>query len=259
MGAEDMERQALNVFRMQMLGAEVVGVDSGSRTLKDAINEAFRDWVTNVETTHYVIGSVVGPHPFPWLVKELQRVIGEEARAQILERAGTMPDVVCACVGGGSNAMGIFSGFVGIDGVRSRGRRAGGTRHRVGRARRVGVGRHGRRAARRAHAHPPGAGRPHHARRTRSPRDSTTRARGPSTRTSPREGLATYVSVTDDVALEGFHAFSELEGIVPALEAAHVIGWLLHDEGVRGQRVLLMLSGRGDKDAETVRKLLRDA
>jgi tryptophan synthase beta chain len=256
MGAEDMERQALNVFRMQMLGAEVVGVDSGSRTLKDAINEAFRDWVTNVETTHYVIGSVVGPHPFPWLVKELQKVIGEEAREQILERTGALPDVVCACVGGGSNAIGIFSGFVGLDGVRLVGVEPAGHG--------IESGEHGASVS-------AGSDGVLHGARTRilqepdgliTPAHSVSAGldypgSGPEHAYLSSEGLATYVSVTDDVALEGFRTFSELEGIVPALEAAHVIGWLLHTGDVRGRTVLLMLSGRGDKDAETVRKLLR--
>ncbi len=255
MGAEDMERQALNVFRMQMLGAEVVGVDSGSRTLKDAINEAFRDWVTNVETTHFVIGSVVGPHPFPWLVKELQKVVGEEARTQILSHTGALPDVVCACVGGGSNAIGIFSGFVGIDGVRLVGVEPAGHG--------IESGEHGASVS-------AGTDGVLHGARTRilqepdgliTPAHSVSAGldypgSGPEHAYLSSQRLATYVSVTDDVALEGFRTFSELEGIVPALEAAHAIGWLLHDDGVRGKRVLLMLSGRGDKDAETVRKLL---
>ena len=256
MGAEDMERQALNVFRMQMLGAEVVGVDSGSRTLKDAINEAFRDWVTNVESTHYVIGSVVGPHPFPWLVKELQKVVGEEARTQILSAAGAMPDVVCACVGGGSNAIGIFSGFVGIDGVRLVGVEPAG---------------HGIESGEHGASISAGTDGVLHGARTRilqepdgliTPAHSVSAGldypgSGPEHAYLSSQGLASYVSVTDEVALEGFRAFSELEGIVPALEAAHVIGWLLHEPSVRGTTVLLMLSGRGDKDAETVRKLLR--
>jgi tryptophan synthase beta chain len=213
------------------------------------------DWVTNVETTHYVIGSVVGPHPFPWLVKELQRVIGEEARAQVLERAGALPDVVCACVGGGSNAIGIFSGFVGIEGVRLVGVEPAGHG--------IESGEHGASVS-------AGTDGVLHGARTRilqepdgliTPAHSVSAGldypgSGPEHAYLSARGLATYVSVTDEVALEGFRAFSELEGIVPALEAAHVIGWLLHDETVRGRRVLVMLSGRGDKDAETVRKLL---
>jgi tryptophan synthase beta chain len=256
MGAEDMERQALNVFRMQMLGAEVVAVDSGSRTLKDAINEAFRDWVTNVETTHYVIGSVVGPHPFPWLVKELQKVIGEEARAQIVEKTGALPDVVCACVGGGSNAMGIFSGFVGLDGVDLVGVEPGG--------RGVETGEHGASisagtdgvlhgARTRILQEPDGLIRPAHSISAGLDYPGS----GPEHAYLAAEGLARYVSVTDDEALAGFHAFSELEGIVPALEAAHVIAWLMREKP-QGT-VLLMLSGRGDKDVETVRKLMRSS
>lgn len=257
MGALDMERQALNVFRMQMLGAEVVGVDSGSRTLKDAINEAFRDWVANVESTHYVIGSVVGPHPFPWMVKELVKVIGDEARAQIIDATGGLPDVVCACVGGGSNAIGIFSGFVGLSGVRLVGVEPAGHG--------VDSGEHGASIS-------AGTDGVLHGARTRilqEPDGLITPAHsisagldypgsGPEHAYLAAEGLATYESATDDEALAGFHVFSELEGIVPALEAAHVIAWLMR-EGDAGrldsQRVLLMLSGRGDKDVETVKKL----
>ena len=255
MGEEDMERQALNVFRMQMLGAEVVGVDSGSRTLKDAINEAFRDWVTNVETTHYVIGSVVGPHPFPWLVKELQRVVGDEAREQILEHAGRLPDVVCACVGGGSNAIGIFSGFVGIDGVRLVGVEPGGRgtetdEHGASISAGTDGVLHGART--RILQEPDGLIRPAHSVSAGLDYPGS----GPEHAYLASQGLATYVSVTDDEALSAFRTFSELEGIVPALEAAHVIAWLLR-ERLDGQTALLMLSGRGDKDAETVRKLMK--
>jgi tryptophan synthase beta chain len=255
MGAEDMERQALNVFRMQMLGAEVVAVDSGSRTLKDAINEAFRDWVTNVETTHYVIGSVVGPHPFPWLVKELQKVIGEEARAQILAKTGALPDVVCACVGGGSNAMGIFSGFVGLDGVKLLGVEPGGhgvdtDQHGASISAGTDGVLHGART--RILQEPDGLIRPAHSVSAGLDYPGS----GPEHAYLAAEGLATYVSVTDDEALAGFHAFSELEGIVPALEAAHAIAWLMREK-LDGQTVLLMLSGRGDKDVETVRKLIQ--
>lgn len=258
MGATDMERQALNVFRMRMLGAEVVSVDSGSKTLKDAINEAFRDWVANVESTHYVIGSVVGPHPFPWMVKELQQVIGEEARAQILEATGELPDVVCACVGGGSNAIGIFSGFVGIEGVELVGIEPGGHG--------VDTGEHGASisagtdgvlhgARTRILQEPDGLIRPAHSVSAGLDYPGS----GPEHAYLASEGLARYVSVTDDQALEAFGVMSELEGIVPALEAAHAIAWLLAEGSagrLSGRSVLLMLSGRGDKDVETVRKLL---
>jgi tryptophan synthase beta chain len=254
MGAVDVERQALNVFRMEMLGARVVPVDSGSRTLKDAINEAFRDWVTNVETTHYVIGSVVGPHPFPWMVSELQKVLGEEARAQMHDKAGRMPDLVVACVGGGSNAMGIFSGFVGVDGVRL-----------------VGVEPAGRGLDTDEHGAALSAGSDGvlHGARTRilqepdgliHPAHSISAGldypgSGPEHAYLRAQGLADYVSATDDEALDAFRAFSELEGIVPALEPAHAIAWLMREsEAVRGRTVLLLLSGRGDKDMEIVRE-----
>jgi tryptophan synthase beta chain len=258
MGEVDMERQALNVFRMRMLGAEVVAVGSGSRTLKDAINEAFRDWVANVESTHYVIGSVVGPHPFPWMVKELQRVVGDEAREQILEKTGALPDVVTACVGGGSNAIGIFSGFVGIEGVRLVGVEPGG--------RGTDPGEHGASIS-------GGTDGVLHGAKTRilqEPDGLIVEAHsvsagldypgsGPEHAYLAAEGLATYASVTDDEALDAFTTFSQLEGIVPALEAAHAIAWLLRESDagrLAGETVLLMLSGRGDKDVETVKRLL---
>jgi len=252
MGAIDMQRQALNVFRMEMLGAKVVGVDSGSRTLKDAINEAFRDWVANVETTHYVIGSVVGPHPFPWMVKELQRVVGDEARAQILEKAGKLPDVVVACVGGGSNAIGIFSGFVGLDGVRLVGVEPGGLgvetkEHGASLSAGTDGVLHGART--RILQDPDGLIRPAHSVSAGLDYPGS----GPEHAYLQASGLAEYTSVTDDEALAAFHAFAELEGIVPALEAAHAIAWLLRERP--SGDVLLMLSGRGDKDVETVKAL----
>jgi tryptophan synthase beta chain len=257
MGAVDVERQALNVFRMEMLGARVVPVDSGSRTLKDAINEAFRDWVANVETTHYVVGSVVGPHPFPWMVKELQRVVGDEARVQILDKAGRLPDLVTACVGGGSNAIGIFSGFVGIDGVRLVGVEAGG--HGIdtdehGAALTAGTDGvlHG--AHTRILQEPDGLIHPAHS--VSAGLDYP--GAGPEHAHLRAEGLAEYVASTDDEALNAFRVFSELEGIVPALEPAHAIAWLLKEgdaQRLRGQTVLLLLSGRGDKDVETVKGL----
>ncbi len=253
MGAVDMERQALNVFRMEMLGARVVPVDSGSRTLKDAINEAFRDWVTNVETTHYVCGSAVGPHPFPWMVKELQKVLGEEARAQIVERAGRLPDLVTACVGGGSNAIGIFSGFVGIDDVRLVGVEPGGHG--------VDSGEHGAAlsagsdgvlhgAMTRILQEPDGLITPAHSISAGLDYPGS----GPEHAYMRAEGLAEYVSVTDEQALDAFSTFSKLEGIVPALEASHAIAWLLSRAGrLDAEIVLLLLSGRGDKDMEIVR------
>jgi tryptophan synthase beta subunit len=255
MGAEDTERQALNVFRMEVLGATVVAVDSGSRTLKDAINEAMRDWVAHVETTHYVIGSVVGPHPFPWMVAELQSVIGEEAREQMAERAGRMPDLVTACVGGGSNAMGVFSGFVGIDGVRLVGVEAGG---------------HGLNTELHGAAISGGTDGVLHGARTRILQDPDGLIKtahsvsagldypgsGPEHAYLQANDLAEYHSVTDNQALNAFHEFSRLEGIVPALEAAHAIAWLLQEDHA-AKNVLLLLSGRGDKDVDQVRRLTR--
>jgi len=258
MGVVDVDRQALNVFRMEMLGAQVVPVDSGSRTLKDAINETFRDWVANVETTHYVVGSVVGPHPFPWMVKELQKVVGEEARVQILEKAGRLPDVVTACVGGGSNAIGVFSGFVGMDGVRLVGVEAGG--HGIdtdehGAALTAGSDGvlHG--SLTRILQEPDGLIQPAHS--VSAGLDYP--GAGPEHAYLRAEGLASYVASTDEEALAAFQTFSQLEGIVPALEAAHAIAWLMKegDAGrLDGQTILLLLSGRGDKDVQTVKGLM---
>ncbi len=253
MGAVDMERQALNVFRMQMLGATVVGVDSGSRTLKDAINEAFRDWVANVETTHYVIGSVVGPHPFPWMVKELQKPVGREAREQMLTQAGKLPDVVVACVGGGSNAIGIFSGFVGIEGIRLVGVEPGGhgvdtLEHGASLSEGTDGVLHGART--RILQEPDGLIRPAHSVSAGLDYPGS----GPEHAYLQASGLAEYTSVTDEEALDGFQALCRLEGIVPALEASHAVAWLLRERP--SGDVLLMLSGRGDKDVETVKALL---
>jgi tryptophan synthase beta subunit len=252
MGAEDCERQALNVFRMEVLGATVVPVDSGSRTLKDAINEAMRDWVANVETTHYVIGSVVGPHPFPWMVGELQSILGREAREQ-MEREDRMPDLVVACVGGGSNAMGIFSGFLGIEGVRLVGVEAGG---------------HGLKTEMHGAAISGGTDGVLHGARTRILQDPDGLIRtahsvsagldypgsGPEHAYLLASNLAEYHSVTDEQALDAFHEFSKLEGIIPALEPAHAIAWLL-EEKPAVEDILLLLSGRGDKDVQQVRDM----
>ena len=259
MGAEDVRRQALNAFRMELLGASVVPVDSGSRTLKDAINEAFRDWVANVETTHYVIGSVVGPHPFPWMVAELQRVVGSEAHRQILEGAGRLPDVVCACVGGGSNAIGIFSGFVGLEGVRLVGVEAGGHGIASGEhSAAIGAGTEGvlHGANTRFLQEPDGLVQVAHSISAGLDYPGV----GPEHAYLAAEGLAEYHSSTDDEALAAFKLLSELEGIIPALEPSHAIAWLVRaaDAGEipRGGDVVLMLSGRGDKDVDTVREAL---
>ncbi|CAN5245329.1 tryptophan synthase subunit beta [soil metagenome] len=251
MGCEDMERQALNVYRMHLLGAEVVAVEAGTRTLKDATNAAIRDWVTHVEHTHYIIGSVVGPHPYPSLVRDLQAVIGREARAQARERWGVLPDAVVACVGGGSNAIGIFHAFledpVALFGIEAAGEGTEG-RHSASLARgRPGV-LHGARsyllqdaAGQVSGAHSvaagldyPGVG-PEHA----ALRDS---------------GRVTYDSVGDSDALAAFHRLAELEGIIPALESAHAIAYLMQDPAAvpPGARVIVCLSGRGDKDVQAV-------
>jgi len=250
MGVEDTRRQRPNVQRMELLGATVRPVDAGARTLKEATSEAIRDWVTNVESTHYVIGSVVGPAPYPAIVRELQRVIGEEARAQILEREGRLPARVVACVGGGSNALGMFAAFIPDEQVELIGVEAGGEgidTPRHGAPLTVG-GRagilHGSRSAvmqdeegQIVQAHSvsagldyPGAG-PEHAHL----RDS---------------GRARYVAVTDEQALAAFRVLARLEGIIPALETAHALAWILSEPD--GELDLVCLSGRGDKDLAEV-------
>jgi tryptophan synthase beta chain len=254
MGEQDTVRQAVNVDRMQLLGAEVVPVATGSRTLKDAINEALRDWAASVAHTHYVVGSVVGPHPFPAMVRDFQRVIGDEARVQFARRVGGDPDVVAACVGGGSNAMGAFTAFLG-SGARLVGIEAGG--------RGSGLGEHCATLGRGA----PGV---LHGARSLLLQDEHGQVAsshsisagldypgvGPEHAWLKEAGLATYASVTDAQAVEGFLALSRTEGILPALEPAHVIGWLLGRPLPEGTTVLVNLSGRGDKDLATVRSWL---
>ncbi len=248
MGEVDMERQALNVFRMRLLGAEVRPALSGSRTLKDAINEAMRDWVASVETSHYLLGSVMGPHPYPWMVRELHRVIGDEAREQCRALLGRDPDVVTACVGGGSNALGLFSGFaelpavemVGVepDGGAAVGRGVPGIVHgsksyllqdeygQVMEAQSISAG-----------LDYPGIG-PEHAHLDAS-------------------GRARYEKVTDAEVLNAFQVLSRTEGIIPALEPAHALAWVLRaKEELAGKVVLLNLSGRGDKDVAQVAEIL---
>jgi tryptophan synthase beta chain len=257
MGTEDMERQSLNVFRMNLLGARVIPVDTGSRTLKDAINEALRDWVTNVATTLYVIGSIVGPHPYPTIVREFQSVIGREARAQMLEAEGRGPDCVVACVGGGSNAMGLFYPFKDDPGVALVGVEAGG----------LGL-------ATRQHAATLCAGRPGVLHGAMSyllqdpdgqvlPTHSVSAGLdypgvGPEHAYFKDTGRARYVSVTDTEALEGFHLLCRTEGIIPALEPAHAVAYLreLAPQLGRDKTIVLGLSGRGDKDVDTVEKAM---
>jgi tryptophan synthase beta chain len=255
MGEEDTVRQAPNVARMQLLGAEVVTVTSGSRTLKDALNEALRDWAASVIDTHYVLGSVAGPHPFPALVRDLQRVIGDEARAQIREREGRDPDVVLACVGGGSNAIGIFEAFVadpevGLVGVEAGGRGDGLGEH----CRSLTFGEPGVLHGAYSYLLQDEQGQvvPTHSISAGLDYPGV----GPEHAFLKDTGRATYVSVTDAEALEGFRVLATLEGILPALEPAHAIGWLLRRPLPEGTLVLANLSGRGDKDLETVRAAL---
>ncbi|HEX7722456.1 MAG TPA: tryptophan synthase subunit beta [Pyrinomonadaceae bacterium] len=258
MGAEDMRRQALNVFRMQLLGAEVREVDSGSQTLKDAINEALRDWVTNVGDTYYLLGSALGPHPYPLMVRDFQSVIGTEARAQILEKERRLPDCLIACVGGGSNSIGLFHPFLGDDSVRMIGVEAGGLGS--------GLGQH----AARFNAN--GGGRPGVLQGTMSYVLQDERGQiakthsisagldypsiGPEHAFLHDEGRVEYTSVSDDEALDTFQALSKLEGIIPALESAHAVAHALKvaREMKSDQILIVNLSGRGDKDVDSVRE-----
>jgi len=256
MGEVDVERQALNVYRMELLGAEVRPVGSGTRTLKDATNEAIRDWVTNVETTHYIIGSVVGPSPFPRIVRDFQAVIGDEAREQMLAQAGVLPAAIVACVGGGSNAMGIFQAFREDEEVELIGVEAAGEG--------LNSGKHSATLA---------AGRPGvlHGAMSYLLQDSDGQVApahsisagldypgvGPEHSYLKDTGRAQYVSVTDEEALEAFHTLSDLEGIIPALESAHAIAHVLKIAPAYRERgpLLVCLSGRGDKDVEHVARV----
>jgi tryptophan synthase beta chain len=247
MGAVDVERQALNVFRMKLLGAEVEAVHSGSRTLKDAVNEAMRDWVASVESTHYCLGSVMGPHPYPWMVREFHRVIGTEAREQCLERYGSDPDFVVACVGGGSNAIGIFSGFVDTDARLIGVEPAGGAA--VGRGQPGVV--HGMRSylmqdeygqVQEAHSISAGLDYP---------------GVGPEHSYLASIGRAEYPTVTDAEVIEAFQLMAKTEGIIPALECAHALAWITREApNMQGKTVLMNLSGRGDKDVGQMMEIL---
>ncbi len=255
MGEEDTVRQAPNVERMKLLGAEVVTVTSGSRTLKDAMNEAMRDWAASVQETHYVIGSVAGPHPFPALVRDLQRVIGEEAMGQFRSAEGRDPDAVVACVGGGSNAMGIFAPYVGSPGVRLVGVEAGGRGEANGEhCRSLTLGEPGVLHGSLSYLLQDRDGQvlPTHSISAGLDYPGV----GPEHSFMKDAGLASYVSATDGQALEGFQALARMEGILPALEPAHAIGWLLTRPLPDGSGVLVNLSGRGDKDLDTVRSAL---
>ncbi len=256
MGAEDVQRQSLNVYRMKLLGAEVVPVHSGSRTLKDALNEAMRDWVTNVDTTHYIIGTVAGPHPYPAMVRDFQSVIGQEARAQCLQTLGRLPDVLVACVGGGSNAIGLFHAFIDDADVRLVGVEAAGLGLETGR-----------------HAAPLNAGRVGvlHGNRTYLMEDDDGQiiethsisagldypGVGPEHAYLKDIGRAEYDAATDEEAMTAFRLLNRCEGILPALESSHALAWAVKNAASLGadQSILINLSGRGDKDIMTVAQL----
>jgi len=259
MGAEDMERQRLNVFRMRLLGAEVIAVDSGSRTLKDAINEAMRDWVTNFATSHYLLGSVLGAHPYPQMVRDFHKVIGEEAREQILKAEGRLPDLLVACVGGGSNAIGLFNAFIGDESVRLLGVEAGG--------RGKSLGEHASRlaAAEGFTGARPGVlqGTYTYVLQTADGQISRTHsvsagldypAIGPQHAWLADQRRAEYTAVCDEEAIEAAKTLAQLEGIIPALESAHAIAELIKraPKMTKDEIVILNVSGRGDKDMETL-------
>ncbi len=258
MGTEDMRRQEPNVFRMRLLGAEVRPVEAGSRTLKDAVNEAIRDWVTNVRTTYYLLGSAIGPHPYPAIVRELQSVIGREARTQHVERVGRLPDVVVACVGGGSNAIGMFAAFLADEGVRLRGVEAGGEGIASGRhAASIVGGREGVLHGTRTFVLQDDGGQIRETHSISAGLDYP--GVGPEHAHLAESGRAEYVSRTDDEALEGFQLLSRTEGIIPALEPAHAIADLAHVRERYGADldVCVCLSGRGDKDLDSVMARIR--
>ncbi len=255
MGEEDTRRQALNVARMQLLGATVIPVTTGSRTLKDAINEAMRDWVTNVETTNYVFGTVAGPHPFPLMVREYQRIIGDEARAQVLERYGRLPDVVAACVGGGSNAIGIFTAFVPDDGVRLVGFEAGGDGIDTGRhAATITGGAPGVLHGARSYLLQDDNGQTIESHSISAGLDYP--GVGPEHSYLHDIGRAEYRAITDAQAMEAFRLLSRTEGIIPAIESAHALAGAMQLGAELGPEatILVNLSGRGDKDVETASK-----
>ena len=249
MGAVDTERQALNVARMRLLGAEVIPVETGSRTLKDAINDALRDWVANVESTHYLLGTVAGPHPFPEMVREFHKVIGEEARQQVLDRVGRLPDAVAACVGGGSNAMGIFEAFLDDESVALHGFEAGGDGVETGRhAASITLGREGVLQGAKSYLMQDEDGQTIESHSISAGLDYP--SVGPEHAYLASIGRAKYEPITDDEAMEAFRLLSRTEGILPAIESSHALagaiklGKELGPEGV----ILVNLSGRGDKD-----------
>jgi tryptophan synthase beta chain len=258
MGAEDMRRQAPNVLRMRLLGATVCQVDSGSKTLKDAINEAMRDWVANVGDTYYLLGSALGPHPYPLMVREFQSVIGREARRQMLEQVGRLPDIVIACVGGGSNAIGIFDGFLEDGDVRLIGVEAGGERIAPGRhAARFFGGSTGVLQGTRTFVLQDEAGNIELTHSISAGLDYA--AIGPEHAWLRDLGRTEYAYATDAEALEGFQALARLEGILPALESSHAVAHVqrIAKDQPAGTIVLINLSGRGDKDLQSVNEALR--
>jgi len=263
MGSEDMARQAPNVKRMRLLGAEVRAVDSGTRTLKDAINEAMRDWVTHVRTTHYLLGSVLGAHPYPALVRDFQSVIGREARLQVLEAEGRLPDALVACVGGGSNAIGLFFAFLEDAGVRMVGVEAGGRGAAPGQhaarfladpAGGIGTGCGvGVLQGTRSYLLQDAAGNVLPTHSVSAGLDYP--AVGPEHALLHDQGRVEYASVRDDEALAGFHLLARTEGILPALESSHAVAWLAREAGsLQGRTVVLNVSGRGDKDLEILER-----
>lgn len=260
MGTEDMRRQALNVFRMRLLGATVCGVDSGSCTLKDAINEAMRDWVARPDDTHYLLGSALGPHPYPLMVREFQSVIGREARAQCLAQVGRLPDVVIACVGGGSNAIGIFDAFIDDAAVKLIGVEAGGEAIDSGRhAARFAGGAPGVLQGTRTFVLQDAHGNIEATHSVSAGLDYA--AVGPEHAFLQETGRAEYRHASDDEALAAFQELARLEGIIPALESAHAIAYVLkHGKEFGPDAVLVVnLSGRGDKDVQTVEQILKEA
>jgi tryptophan synthase beta chain len=247
MGSVDVDRQALNVFRMRLLGSEVQAVDAGSRTLKDAVNEAMRDWVATVESTHYCLGSVMGPHPYPWMVREFHRVIGDEARAQCRALLGRDPDVVAACVGGGSNAIGLFSGFVDTEAALVGVEPAGGAA--------VSRGVPGVVHGMKSYLMQDEVGQVLEAQSISAGLDYP--GVGPEHSHLAEIGRARYETVTDAEVIAAFQTLSRTEGIIPALEPAHALAWVARAApGLQGQVVLVNLSGRGDKDVAQMMDLL---
>jgi tryptophan synthase beta chain len=261
MGAEDMRRQALNVFRMNLLGAEVCEVNAGARTLKDAINEALRDWVTNVENTYYLLGSALGPHPYPMMVRDFQTVIGRETRKQILEKETRLPDVLVACVGGGSNSIGMFHPFLGDDSVRMVGVEAGGRGSELGqhaaRFNESGGGRPGVLQGTMSYVLQDEQGQIANTHSISAGLDYA--SIGPEHAALHDSGRVEYTSVSDSEALDAFHLLSKLEGIIPALESAHAVAQAIKiaPQLPREQIVIVNLSGRGDKDVHTVQESLK--